>query len=73
MNTVNFHAGRAFYQSSPDATITGWYFMGRGGRTYGPFLQRDGMQAAQQAFVKACVGARDTGGRASRRESDSAA
>jgi hypothetical protein len=69
MNTVNFHAGRAFYQSSSETTINGWYFMGRGGRTYGPFLQRDSMQAALRTFVKACVAAGDTGGRRSQQVS----
>lgn len=66
MKTVNFHAGRAFYQSSHATMTNGWYFMGRGGQTHGPFLSREGMQAALQTFVKACVVAGDTGGRCSR-------
>ena len=69
MHTVNFHAGRVFYQSSACSTTDGWYFLARNGRTIGPFQSREEMQMALLSFMKACVSVGDTGGRYSRCES----
>jgi hypothetical protein len=69
MNSVNFHAGRIFYQSSTHGTVTGWYFLARNGRTIGPFQSGDELQVVLRSFLRACMVVGDTGGRCSRCES----
>ena len=69
MNTVNFHAGRVFYQSSAHGATNGWYFLARNKRIIGPYLSHEALQAALQSFVKACVSVGETDGRHSQCES----
>ena len=64
MNDQIFRHGRVFYHTNTlDSARSGWYFEIRGGKTYGPFQNKEKAEAVLKSLIKVYRERHDDSGR----------
>ena len=64
MNQSVFRHGRVFYHNNTlDGQRSGWYFEIRGGKSYGPFENKEKAEAVLKSLIKVYQQRHDESGR----------